>query len=173
MTVRIRQVWGQIEASIVNDWGRDVDFWRNMYLNGIGVGTGPVGFLHSGESKRFVVATTDQLRGYGAKQGDRIRIQIFEAGHAPDGQYEMSNEIVYQVIAVPTEAIGAGIGAVVGGVVGYFINPKEPLIPVLLGVGLGAGGGYGAGYFVTPLIGSSPTQGQAPTQARARYVVRG
>jgi len=50
-------------------------------------------------------------------------------------------------MVVPVEVIGAGIGAVVGGVIGYLINPKEPLVPVLLGVGLGAGGGYGVGYF--------------------------
>jgi len=67
--------------------------------------------------------------------------------------------------------IGAGLGGVGGVIAGYLINPKEPLVPALVGAGLGAGLGGGAGYFVTVPASSSPTQ-QGQPQTSKRYVVR-
>ena len=164
MTVSIRQVWRDIEASILYDWhGFEIHpnlyFAYNVYVDGVNRGT----------------YTTDRLMEYGkttvfkfpidahyapvdwVKPGARITLACFgvdpktgEWRYPPlPRDADWSNEIVYQQLVVPAEAIGSIAGAAIGGVAGYVLKPVGAVVSALIGAGLGGSLGYGVGYLAT------------------------
>jgi len=71
-------------------------------------------------------------------------------GVPPEDSESLFDWVIVEAEAVPPFPWWLVItGAVVGGVTGYALNPKEPLVPVLVGAGLGAGGGYALGWMLT------------------------
>jgi len=99
MTFEIKQVWKDVELTVVNDYGRVIGSApANLYSNEVMVWTTPsYPDLKLGQKWTHVI-TEQSLKSVGIKVGDRLKV-------APHMEWDWSNEMIYQALAVPAEVI--------------------------------------------------------------------
>ncbi len=133
-TVKIKQVWGNIEATITNDLDKPLFFWINFYVNGVNVLT-KGGLTVPINSESSIIANKEELvknasaRGITLSLGANLQCNVDWRITEPSGNYrtENSNVITYQTLVIPTEVIAiGGVLSLLGiGVAIYFMRKKK------------------------------------------------
>jgi hypothetical protein len=129
MTVKIKQEWGNVVATLVNDYWELPEgnfFGCNVRENGVNVGTlwSVFGRVPLHGSKTVTVVPPSPKPRVGSKVDVTI---IQDAGHEKlvRDVFDYSNEIAYRARVVPTWAWAVGIGAVGVALVGVVCLAKR------------------------------------------------
>ena len=119
MTIRLRQIWKDLEVVIVHDYLNipRIEFPFNFFVDGINKRTVRGIILNLGEKIIWIYpyAPRTPPDPHGSMIGDEIgrpgqKIEVQLVLIPKPGIFDYSNPIVYEKSVVPTEVIGAGIG---------------------------------------------------------------